>query len=784
MSTPRQSIHHSKAPSNASDHPVQSPLRNETGGELEMNDDDIVHVDPPSRRISKIYGGPKHAESTENLGPEGGNTDSAGGLITETGYGVPILASDEVAKEPIGYELQPAVSPQHDNDWHQFRPSSAQNSRPPSRPGSIHGGHPSIAAVADFDRESHSTPLENVEEYEPLFPEDEEKEKNTLTAVKSHESTGSKRPSSKLKNRKFPSRDVWEDAPDSHMHTASVSTPQLPEESDVSTIKDDLNIREGETAAQAFARRQEDLAESESLGKDSKSFLSAMPKTENEKLKARTQRFPSKDIWEDSPESLHHQTTVSGPQNEEEKEELSIPEERPTTGAVAFHQEKAAAEISLGKEEGRATTGVSSVIKPSVPPRPKKLSGPKPIQSQDDGAADEKPLPPASSKPSVPIASKPSIPPRPVRKDSKNSATGEPLTQVSSAGSGRSINSAVSEAAAAKPKPPVPARPMGSKIAALQGGFMSQLNQRLQLGPQAPPKKEDPKAEEKTEEEKKPLADARKGRARGPARRAPAKAASKEASPSAAAKPPSLGFSTITGWEIDSDEGEVVLVSGTSSPKTGSEAPEPEPKAEEPKTEKPASTTTALSSALMTAKEVIEETAASASEAITSSAVPDESSLSSTSVDTPVTDTPSEANPVTATPANTEAEPEAAQPASSSSLSTVKPDEAPTSPAGEKHDQPADVAKPIAEKQEAAEAEPEVRGEEGEKHDMPVEAAEPVVEKQQQAEVVDEEVKERAHDHPIEVAEMVVEKQLSAEGVKESDKDEEDKENKATIKSE
>lgn len=789
MSTPKQGVRHSKAPSNASDHPLQSPLRNETPSGLgeEANDDDVVHVDPPSRRISKIYGGPKHADSTENLGPEGGNTEEAGGLITERGYGVPILASDEVEKEPNGYELQPAVSPQHDNEYHQFRPSSTQNSRPSSRPGSIHGGHPSIAAVADFDREAHSTPLENVDEYEPLFPEDEDK--NSLSHVKSHESTSSQRPSSKLKNRKFPSRDVWEDAPDSHMHTASVSTPQLPEESDVSTIKDDLNIHEGETAAQAFARRQEELAEAESFGKDSKSFLSAMPKGDSEKLKARNQRFPSKDIWEDSPESLQHETTVSGPQEEqEEASELSIPEERPTTGAVAFHQEKAAADIPLGKEEGRATTGVASFVKPSIPPRPKKPSGPKPtspIGSQDDGPSGEKPLPAASSKPPVPMASKPPIPPRPVRKDSKNSATGEPLTQLTSASSARSIGSANSEAAAAKPKPPVPARPMGSKIAALQGGFMSQLNQRLQLGPQAPPKKEEPKPEDKPEEEKKPLADARKGRARGPARRAPAKAEtkSKEASPSAAAKAQTLGFSTIVGWEIDSDDGGVVLVSGTSTPKSDNKPSEAEPKVEPAASEEPA-TTTALGSVLMTAKEVVEETAASASKAITGAVVPDESPESSTPVDTPVTDTPSETNAITATPANTEAEPAVpVQQESSSSLDTVKPepsalDGASSTPPAETHDQPAEVAKPIAEKQEAAEAEPELRGEEGEKHDMPVEATEPVVVKQTEAEVVDEEVEERKHDHPAGVAEMVVQKQLGAEGVKVGDEEKEEKENK------
>jgi hypothetical protein len=67
---------------------------------------------------------------------------------------------------------------------------------------------------------------------------------------------------------------------------------------------------------------------------------------------------------------------------------------------------------------------------------------------------------------------------------------------------------------------------MGSKIAALQGGFMSDLNNRLKLGPQAPKKEEEVKDEPAEEKEKAPLVDARKGRARGPQRRAPAKSAS------------------------------------------------------------------------------------------------------------------------------------------------------------------------------------------------------------------------------------------------------------------
>jgi hypothetical protein len=83
---------------------------------------------------------------------------------------------------------------------------------------------------------------------------------------------------------------------------------------------------------------------------------------------------------------------------------------------------------------------------------------------------------------------------------------------------------------------------------------MSDLNKRLQLGPQAP-KKEEPAPEQQEEEkEKVPLADARKGRARGPARRAPAKSPA----PASAALPETTSTLALsmpsTLWQIDPDE--------------------------------------------------------------------------------------------------------------------------------------------------------------------------------------------------------------------------------------
>lgn len=620
MSTPRsQSASMSRTYTNASQSYMDSPLKNpsfpgdiekaefegtlarslqmpsDTALESEAEDEDTIHVDAPDHRISKIYGGAAMADSTENLGPYGGNTEDEGGFIDERGYGVPILASDEVAKEPTAWELQPAVSPVHERresfyaDYH-HRTSSATSSRPVS----VHDV-PGIRN-SDYDREAHSTPLEDLEEYEPLFPEEDKAAgSRPMTAADKLK----QRPD--LKNRKFPSQDVWEDTPTSLQYTATVSTPQLPEDNDDRPLTSHLKARDDETPEQAFARRQEELAELES--RNPASFLNptpqpreatpqdAKPWSHQPHLAAETrpssltkQRFPSRDVWEDNPDSLQLTTTVAGPQSEEEKEILSPPDDRPTTGAVVFSQEKAAAGLEMDDGEGRATTGIAAALKPEIPVRPARAEKPHPVlpdrpaQRQTQVAAADVPLPPTPSgnsspvarneaaptvtKPTIPDRPKPHIPARPAKPVTQNSSEGVPLTKTTSASSAKSVGS--DTGATTKAKPPVPSRPIGSKIAALQGGFMSDLNKRLQLGPQAP-KKEDPVTAEKEEEkEKAPLADARKGRARGPARRAPAKSPAPAVGQTSNAPSTISLFTPSTLWQIYPEDGTVNVASSKS----------------------------------------------------------------------------------------------------------------------------------------------------------------------------------------------------------------------------
>lgn len=360
-----------------------------------------------------------------------------------------------------------------------------------------------------------STPLEDVIEYEPLFPEDDEHDsKKNLTAAQIKE----------MKQR-FPSRDIWEDAPNSAHYTAEVSTPELPEEG-ISKVP---SRTETETPAHAFARRQEELAEKEGTHPDA--FLwrntkaAAQPPAptwsskplsaaqESVRSNSSQQRFPSRDVWEDTPDSLQLETTVSGPQMEQnspiERSQPQVPE-RPQ----------------------RKSTDPKE--KPVIPDRPKPKS---PEET--------------TGKPVIPDRPKPQVPARP---------------------------SKAGDAPAPKAKPAVPARPVGGKIAALQAGFMADLNKKLGLGPQAPKsEEEEAKPEQAAEQpqEKAPLSDARKGRARGPQRRAPAPAAA-PVTRAAADHKPKLSFSTaVTVWSIDPELDGGAQVDGAIEENDVKDAPQP-----------------------------------------------------------------------------------------------------------------------------------------------------------------------------------------------------------------
>lgn len=467
--------------------PPKSPLRHRRSSSRGNHPDaDVIHVDDPIHPLHHPDGfAPTLAIEDQKTEVEEYDDEEE-----------PILAADQV--RPESAYLHPAISPSFEHrgsfdDDYYSRPPSVSHSRSNSRSASAQGA----PMLTRFDsREPHEdthTPLEDVEEYEPLFPDEETKKEKPLSAADRFK----KRP----EQHRFPSQDIWEDTPNSLQLHATVSTPDLPR-SDSEAF---------ETPEQEAQRRMK-TSKIDSHQVASQILEGESVRSENEKGPARPdnlkQRFPSRDIWEDAPDSQQLVTTV-----EPAKDELRSPE-------------------------------VPS--KPAIPPRPQR-------QTQATSPAEKR------QAPVIPDRPKPQIPTRPARPSSQ--ATKETPAEGP---------------AVPKAKPAVPARPGGSKIAAMKAGFLTDLNSRLQLGPQQA------KTQEKEPEppaEKKPLNDARKGRARGPARRKPA-------AENANAKLPTIPEVKITDswnvWQIGQDGGVTV---GDAKPIVFSAVPEivVEPKAEEPK---------------------------------------------------------------------------------------------------------------------------------------------------------------------------------------------------------
>ena len=589
MNTPASATFYRPLHSNHSQPHVESPLRkqsfpaeSETSYGLEKKDshashrfssehaleseteDDELYVHSPTVRKNKTDGNGFNPP-TMDLGQNGRNTEAVGGFIEERGYGVPILASDEVAKTPEVEYLQPAVSPSQErrgsNHYsgadleHQSgfkigsRSGSASNSRPTSRPGSIHS-LPGLTRFSthDEDRENMHTPLEDVDEYEPLFP-DEEGNKRPVTAAE--------RLKLREQIKRFPSKDIWEDTPNSLQLQATVETPEPSNEQSDPVNKPPAAVFE--TPEQESARKGEVTEEDKAklIPKEERLAKSNFKPHIRQEMNrpGLAQRFPSRDIWEDSPDSARLETIVGDSQISDIK---SPPDQGLEAGAVVQTSGAPKEGIIAGDQIRDGVTAGAAAAKPTIPPRPNKskTSPPSTDLGQAPPAVPSRPprrlhqVPPADAQvpvapsklsaappnesnqspdietrqgPVLPERPKPQAPVRPanpVGRDSSESVPLAKMTSTSSVGSdGASAKDLTSPPPAPKPKPAIPARPAGGKIASLKAGFLSDLDSRLKLGPHGPKPQERPEPE--LDEEKAPLADARKGRAKGPARRKP-----------------------------------------------------------------------------------------------------------------------------------------------------------------------------------------------------------------------------------------------------------------------
>ncbi|MCJ1417333.1 hypothetical protein MMC32_003676 [Xylographa parallela] len=592
--------------------------------ESETEEDDIIHIDAPGIRTSKLLGN-GYDPPTEDLGPQGGNTEAEGGWIEETGYGVPILASDEVAKEPGMEFQQPAVAPAQERRGSayyagidsEFPPSyqsgrrhgsvsgSAASSRPASRPGSIHGSLPGLTKFISHDeREEMHTPLEDVDEYEPLFPDNE----GDFGKPQSPADRFKHRPDMK---KRFPSQDIWEDTPNSLQLEATVSTPEPVAEKETEDLPPASDVFE---TPEAEAGRKGEVSEegkAELLPKEERWARSNFKPHVRDDMQrpGMKQRFPSRDIWEDSPDSAYLQTTVGEPQ----ADELRSPIDEGLIAGAVVHTSARLVDGQIVNDQDRdgATTGAPVLERPSVPPRPmntkhvheaqistgqpapsiparpqknKVQLAAKPSSPLSKGPGQSLPMetkhqsPTESRKPLLPDRAKPPVPARPAKPVARDSSESLPLSKTTSATSIGSnddqfpARDIISSPPATKPKPALPARPGGNKIAALKAVFMSDLDKRLQLGPQAPLKVQDKKADDDNEEDKVPLTDARKGRAKGPVRRKPAisPATTKEINSTV----PKLEITEPwTIWHISTEDSHGLVVMHSTEPATADLAP-------------------------------------------------------------------------------------------------------------------------------------------------------------------------------------------------------------------
>jgi len=586
LSSPRpQSLQKARTQSVGQVH-AESPLHKasfptELQDDLEQ-DENVIHIDPPAHNHSKYHSG-GYDPPKDDLGPHGGNTARLGGWISEEGSGTPILASDEISKNPAAEYMQPAISPElertgdgdymggmdsHHNPAYQSGYRDRSRSRPRSRPTSFHESH-GLTRWASHGIEGTGTPLEDVEEYEPLF-KDDDKEAKPITAADRF-----KRP--QLETHRFPSQDIWEDTPDSMMLHSTVTHEQEPEDKD-SPVTSKAPVSTFETPEQE-AKRKGEITEPERLSyltDPSKGFakpkFSAGVNSEMTRPGMR-HRFPSQDIWEDTPDSLRLETTVDPAEQVPSAEVKSpvtgrgVPAQNDLAQGFGAIDPALAAPFDKSQQPPvparptRAEAEVPVQLQPTVPERPHKVDDVPPEQVPDLPKQQiHENVQTTKHALSIPERPKPQVPARPAKAHPpvQTSEAAAPTEQSKDAASHTEQPKEAAAPPATKPKPSVP-----SKIASLKANFMDQLNNRLALGPQAPPK---PQPAPEEEEEKAPLSDARRGRAKGPARRKPA--AEAESTTTQAPETSTRSFSMLEpvhNWSIDPEAPHQVKVGHASA---------------------------------------------------------------------------------------------------------------------------------------------------------------------------------------------------------------------------
>lgn len=512
------------------------------------NKEGFIHIDEP--RHHQHGHGDTHTNSQDDQDHD--KEDNA-----------PFLASDEV--EPNAAHMQPAISSPlgRDEGDHTINEQEAPKSPLMGGPGSRLGTHSNVPTKArlssrEDEIEEIYTPSEDLKEYEPLPPEDGNKDKENEPL--SSTDLFKQRPEQIEYNSSNQGQDTWEESPNSvQLHTAS-STPDVPDYRGIRGSGNSSESSNGEVAPKEETRK-EDVENLALQIEESKNPL----EEEAADRPDMKQRFPSSDVWEDAPETHRLAATVQTPE----------------PGETRNHVETVASKPSIPPRPDTNKAGEQSKdtsVPPPIPSRPQKrvLKAPpfntmeKSSQSNAMNTSQAAVSPTESRKvPVLPDRPKPQVPTRPARPAARGSS--ESLSRINSGGSAENGETSRDVPTVPKSKPTVPAKPVGSKIAALKAGFLSDLDKTLLAGPKPPEKKEKPEAPA----EKGPLSDARKGRARGPARRKPAVATLPKAETlSTESVLPEIKItSSWSVWQVNEDG--AIIVGGDEEPVEKLSTPEP-----------------------------------------------------------------------------------------------------------------------------------------------------------------------------------------------------------------
>lgn len=452
------------------------------------HEDVNIHINDPIHQLHHIDG---YAPANEV--PEENEEQNA----AEEGHDeYPIIAEDEAG--PSSVHMPPAVSPTirpHDYSHAPSHAASHAPSRTGSRPTSRHdlagGNRPVI-----IHPPSRPVSPEEKKQYEPLFKDDDKaREEPSIDRFK--------RPLEGEANR-FPSQDVWEDSPENM--EAVQKRPNMDENFSPFETPEQEAQRRNQQPDPDMVQEEKSMAPTPNLPvEEIREHRQSPPVIDSPKppgsVDTSQQRFPSRDIWEDAPDSSQLVTTVSIPEDEPNKDEPTKPAatgtSRPAIPARPSRRPK-----SFMRAGSDASEQTASIASPTSPPPQEWSTSPENVGDQET----------APMKPTIPTRPKPHVPSRPSRSFNSQSDDGSAAGTLPSS--------------APQPKPKPPPRSLGSKIAALQSSL--NLSDRLKIGPKAPPKPKtlqstEEENGEKQEEEKKPLSDMRKSRARGPTRKAPSK---------------------------------------------------------------------------------------------------------------------------------------------------------------------------------------------------------------------------------------------------------------------